>query len=382
MTQHYVFVQGIGGFMLQQKSGRIITVPASKNEAGGIRLLPPSYEISFNRFLTHDDGLLADAYMEVNNISYEEAVARIRQEISGIRRQLEESGKYELGNLGQLYYDEDCHISFQPAENRTSQPQTFGLEPIEIHRQEIIPANHDRHIVQENEKYVISIRKRWLQHAAVIILILGCFFADFSPFRTRDNHVNNYASIIGREILSGNQRPNIFVDHSWEEILEEESSMTTGTASQSLSGAIDTALLLTRQADPASISPETASAAFPAPEKEIAPSANGKVYYIIISSCLTQEEAEQDVRRFSRLGYENIDILDKDGRFRLYINVFAQKTSAEDYLNELRQVATFHDAWLLPVRQNSISHISKNTHNEQLSMELSHLITGTERDQG
>lgn len=382
MTQHYVFVQGIGGFMLQLKSGQIITVPSSDNETGGIRLLPPSYEISFNRFLSHDDGLLADTYMEVNDISYEEAVACIRQEISGIRRQLEESGKYELGNLGQLYYDEDCHISFQPSENRTSQPQSFGLEAIEIHRQEIMPANHNRHIAQENEKYVISIRKRWLQHAAVIILIIGCFFADFSPFRTRDNHVNNYASMISREILSGNQRPNIFVDHSWEEILKEESSAVPETASQTLSSAIDTALLLTRQADPASISSETDPATLPTPEKKIIATTNGKVYYIIISSCLTQEEAERDVRRFSRLGYENIDILDKDGRFRLYINVFAQKTSAENYLSELRQVATFHDAWLLPVRQNSISHISKNTYNEQLSMELSHLITGTERDQG
>lgn len=382
MTQHYVFVPGIGGFMLQKKSGQIITAPSVENANGRIRLLPPSYEISFNRFLTHDDGLLVNTYMEAGNMTYEEAASCIEQEISNLKKELEQAEKYELGHLGNLYCDSECHISFQPFQTTGSCPQSFGLEPIEIQQQEHKVGTTSRDELHKSEKYVISIRKQWLQHAAVIILILGCFFANFSPFQTRDNHVNNYASMINREIWAGNQRPNTLIDHSWEEILDEESFAIGDTGCQTLAGILDTVLLLTQQPDTLPMPNETDLFAVHTAEKETVIPTNGKAYYIIIASCPTMKEAEKDLQRFSRLGYENIEILEKDGRCRLYINVFAQKTSAEDYLNKLRQIATFHDAWLLPVRQNSISHISKNKHNEQLSMELSHLITRTERDQG
>lgn len=383
MTQHYVFVPGIGGFMLQKKSGRIIHTPSSENATEGFRLIPPYYEVSFNRFLTHDDGLLVNTYMEANHATFEEASTCIGQEIAVLRKKLEQEERYPLGNLGCLYYDKECHISFQPSPNGIPQPRSFGLETIEIQRQESRPARNEKPDLQENGKYVISIRKRWLQHAAVIILILGCFFADFSSFRSHDNHVNNYASMINREILSGNQRPNTLIDHSWEEILDDESFSVDEAGNLVPVETIDTCLLSTRQSDRAFSGSE--EKVFPTPhaqENDTVVTTSGKAYYIIIASCPTMEKARQDIQRFSRLGYENINILEKDGRYRLYINVFTQKPSAEDYLNDLRQVATFHDAWLLPVRQNSISHISKNKHNEQLSMELSHLTTRTERDQG
>lgn len=382
MTQHYVFVPDVGGFMLQKKSGRIVTVPHSENITEVFQLLPPSCEISFNRFLTHDDGRLADAYMEANDMTYEEAMTCIGQEVARLKKELEQGEKYELGNLGQLYYDQECHISFMPSRNRSSFPQSFGLEPVEIQRPETPSARKDGNPLQESEKYVISIRKQWLQHAAVILLILCCFFANFSPFRSPDNHVNNYASMINRDILSGNQRPNTLIDHSWEEIPDDTSFAADDSVNRIPTGVAETIFPATYPGDSISAPDANAPLSSHAAEKETVIPTHGKAYYIIIASCPTMQDAEQDLQRFSRLGYENIDILEKDGRYRLYINVFAQKTSAEEYLDELRRVATFHDAWLLPVRQTSISHISKNKHNEQLSMELSHLITGTERDQG
>ena len=107
-----------------------------------------------------------------------------------------------------------------------------------------------------------------------------------------------------------------------------------------------------------------------------------KYYLIIVCSCTTQEDAEYQMHRLEKLGYNGLGILPRDGRYRIFINTFDVKTDAETYLNALRENKTFADAWLLAVRPESLSLIIKNKDNDQLPMELSHLNKSAERDQG
>ena len=108
-----------------------------------------------------------------------------------------------------------------------------------------------------------------------------------------------------------------------------------------------------------------------------------KVYYVIIASCSTQADAIRAARKKVADGYTHVGVIEKDGRYRLYLKSFTKRTECESYLEQVRISTPFQTAWLLPVRQESLlSYYLKNIDNDQLPMELSHPYKRTERDQG
>ncbi len=100
MTRHYVFVPGIGGFLLRDIDASYVNG----------KYLPSHRQVHFNRFLTNDDGMLANTYMEAEGITYDEAMAQIRIEVAQIKSAIERKKSCQLGNLGVLSYDSDHHL--------------------------------------------------------------------------------------------------------------------------------------------------------------------------------------------------------------------------------------------------------------------------------
>ena len=118
-------------------------------------------------------------------------------------------------------------------------------------------------------------------------------------------------------------------------------------------------------------------------EAAIKPVSAEKLFFVIIASCSTRQDAERALNRKINEGYKNVGILEKDGRFRLYLKSFTVRAEGESFLDEVRVSTPFQTAWLLPVRSDSLlSYNQKNIDNDQLSMELSHPYKRTERDQG
>lgn len=382
MTRHYAYVPGVGAFMLQNVSGEF--------DSNKHRFIPPHRKIRFNTLVSHDDNMLASIYMMADGLSYDEACAHIRYEVAQLHTTLNRDGKVQLGHLGELSFDSEQHLVFTATTQHQIDTDHYGFSPItlptwqSLEEKKIQPKPDGKTI--NNDTILIPVSKHWLKHIAIVILVIGCFFSNFSSNSDPNSH---FASVIDHTFIAEGLHLNTLTQQSWDDIWEEDSTYQQILSDTLLS---DLTLETATSADsfstatshiPSSVWLESKTVkTLPDSEQLMNTSPNGKLYYIIVASCSSAEEASRVMKRLQKKGYEDIGILERDNRFRLYINYFAIKGDAEHYLLGLRTNEIFHDAWLLPVRANSLSHIKKNQNNEHLPMELSNPNPRTEREQG
>ena len=388
MTRHYAFVPGIGGFLL-----RDIDASYSNN-----CYTPSHKEIHFNRFVTKDDGMLANAYMEADNISYEEACSQIQLEVAKIKVALDKKKSFELGNLGTLVYDADLHLTIKQPKRYPLDPTCYGLSNVNILPwQEVENKVTRKHRGIDYNEDVIAIPTYWLRRAAVIVILFACIL--FNESYDQTTKLSDFASVINTDILFGSatkktqESKEKKTDNAPTELVSTEEISARNISVEDVSakmGAtrIETSPTLkneeTKEGQPFSLKTDESSKGITETNtQKHALTTSGKLYYIIIGSCTSLAEAEKMVKKKAEQGFENVGILEKDNRFRLYLKTFEVRSEGEKYLEEVRTNTPFQKAWLLPVRQESLlSFIIKNKDNDQLPMELSHTHKRTERDQG
>lgn len=119
-----VIVPHFGGFMAHY-------VEAGKDERDCV-FLPPMRTIGFNPKLTLNDSLLAQSYVEVYDISYPDAVARIEDEVREMKQHLAHDGQYELNSIGTLRINKDGDYEFEPCSAGILTPSLYGLSYYEF----------------------------------------------------------------------------------------------------------------------------------------------------------------------------------------------------------------------------------------------------------
>ncbi|MBO6012348.1 MAG: SPOR domain-containing protein [Bacteroidales bacterium] len=402
MTRHYAFVPGIGGFMMQEDDARLLRTG---------ELIPPHRLLKFNRFMDHNDGMLTNVVMRAEGLSFDEAESAIRVAVASMLNQVQHEGRFQLGRLGFLFCNQDCQIAFIASDQMGRDPRCFGLSGLKMRSWQEIEAERQaerqteepsRQIAPATPKIEIGYRRqdvvvlptKWLRRAAIVLLVLTFFFANLIP--VSDKQDTDFANIINTQSLS--KHFNTLESQSWDETWEQ-------TPDSVLFASIDAQLAETVAVEEVAESQEVLEISEGQLVSEVLRDSSGeqsseqtvqevqeapvvavtkpqKYYLIIVCSCTTQEDAEYQMHRLEKLGYNGLGILPRDGRYRIFINTFDVKTDAETYLNALRENKTFADAWLLAVRPESLSLIIKNKDNDQLPMELSHLNKSAERDQG
>ena len=128
-----VIVPDFGGFVTKRVSAKI-------NE-NTHQFFPPSKQLSFNRNLNNNDGLLANYIASVENISFEKASNAIA--LSVIKWQNEIQTKpIDLEGIGVLKLNENRQIIFEPTVQVNFLTDAFGLNSfealtIERHQKEV-----------------------------------------------------------------------------------------------------------------------------------------------------------------------------------------------------------------------------------------------------
>lgn len=117
-----VIVPHWGGFLTHYRSARL-------DEARGL-VHPPGKDISFNKSLVRNDGLLADHLAKREGIPFDAATARIDAEVEGWRRTLNASGRLELQHIGIFYHDAEHNLQFDPDRRSDHLKDAFGLRPV------------------------------------------------------------------------------------------------------------------------------------------------------------------------------------------------------------------------------------------------------------
>ena len=164
-----VIVPGFGGFIGNYTPARI-----DKNSG---TFYPPVKQISFNRNLNHNDGLLIGKISGFSNMNYGDARNMIEEFVAELRKKLEKGEKIVFENIGSFVNNQEGNIQFEPDRNANYHLDSYGLEsfqflPLEGYdvRKRII-----RHVEKDPVRQA-SMRKI-LWRAAVIIPLLAVIVA-------------------------------------------------------------------------------------------------------------------------------------------------------------------------------------------------------------
>jgi hypothetical protein len=200
---HYdcVIIPEFGGFVTNYK-------PASLDERLHL-FSPPSKEISFNKNLVRNDGLLANFLADSGKITFEEANGIIRKSVEEYFTNLNNGQRITFNKVGIIYRDSAKNLQFEPLEEVNFLKDSFGLEqlfamPLASPQPQLAPQNEPVIIHLEPEMQqpkVVAIknnRGKWAWAAVIILPVLAysgwlltnadlsrpanLTIADFNPF--------------------------------------------------------------------------------------------------------------------------------------------------------------------------------------------------------
>jgi nucleoid DNA-binding protein len=160
-----VIVPGFGGFIGNYTPARI--------DKGTGTFYPPVKQISFNRNLNHNDGLLVGRISNSLQINYGDARNIVEEFVIGLRKKLEKGEKVVFDNIGSFINNHEGNVQFEPDRNANYHLDSYGLEPFQCLPLEGYDVR--KRIIRHIEKYPVkqaSIRKV-LWRAAVIIPLLS-----------------------------------------------------------------------------------------------------------------------------------------------------------------------------------------------------------------
>ncbi len=301
-----VVIPGFGGFVLQEQAA--VFCPDGK-------ILPPSKVVSFNPAMQFNDGLLANLIMVDRNISFAQANSLVETFAKELIEELNENKVAEISSIGSFTMSESKQITFSPKQTNFD-IDSYGFAPLQWDDilTELVAESVDSE--QEVEKITLSPNTGtyFLKRIVAIIAVIFSFAVFNSPK----------------------------MEHS--EISEQQATLIELSLVNNISSALSKSYSTYKEAEASDIIVE------PIQEVEVAivDPTPIKRYYIIVSSLPSADLVGGEVRRLKAKGIESASCLEKDNKFRMYVECFETKTEAEQYLDSFRKSHKgFSDAWLL-----------------------------------
>lgn len=296
-----VIIPGFGGFVINSS-------PARRD--GMATFHPPVSELVFNRYLTHNDGLLAQSFMKSESIPFEAAMQKIEHAVQEMLRELREGKKIELGALGQFEMNSDKQFVYKPT--TYVQPLFFGLKTASLKPLvQMQPSTVKTHGEQKSPR----MRTVGITAAAAAVLLLLMFLL---PVGDR-TIVHQSAQIISETDLFGS-RPHLNKSNEGiaEPVVTEESTDVT-----------------------------MAEAAVAEPEILVANDQMPR-YYIIVGVYEVKEVAEKMMEKLMDGGFTERGWMKRPGRIDVYAASFADREEAEGTLRKIHlDFPAYREAWIL-----------------------------------
>ena len=118
-----VIVPGFGGFIGNYAPARI-------DKSIGT-FYPPVKQISFNRNLNHNDGLLVGRISLSAKMNYGDARDLVDEFVTGVRKKLEKGERVVFDNIGSFINNNEGNVQFEPDQNVNYHLDSYGLEPFQ-----------------------------------------------------------------------------------------------------------------------------------------------------------------------------------------------------------------------------------------------------------
>ena len=363
-----VIVPGLGGFIAHNKAAEF------KDSANVF--CPPSRTIGFNPQLTINDGLLVQSYMQTYDTDFPDATRKIEGVVSQIKESLYKNGQAELDNIGTLYYTMAGMYGFEPCQNAFFSPSMYGLGSFSISPLselkpvkgtivepritiETVPSSDEYRKGKSKQRHII---KRMAEHAVGIAAAVILFFVLSVPVENTYLDNSSYASL-GAETMLDAIRSKSMATASLEttnirqnNTQNRRNNVNTLRPVAVKSVKVEKAESETSKevkASPAVVKKETVKTEAVKAEtkstKEVQKSntVQNKGLFVIVASLQTMQDAEKELAKFKKQGYNEATILASDNRYRIALYRFTDKSKAYEKINELRKDEQFKTAWLL-----------------------------------
>jgi len=130
---------------------------SAKISSDGSKIFPPNKELSFNKNLVKNDGLLINAISSNENISYEGAEQKITNWVRRTNKKLEKQRYIEIKNIGSISLENTKYV-FVPNQNSIFLKSSYGFNSI------------DSSQITRRQK---SINNNYLKYAVILIVFLS-----------------------------------------------------------------------------------------------------------------------------------------------------------------------------------------------------------------
>ena len=363
-----VIVPGLGGFIAHNKAAEF------KDSANVF--CPPVRTIGFNPQLIINDGLLAQSYMQAYDTDFPDASRKIESVVSQIKDSLYKNGQAELENIGTLYYTMAGVYGFEPYQNAFFSPSLYGLGSFSISPLselkpvkettveprimiETVPSCEEDIKEKAKQRHII---KRMAEHAVGIAAAVILFFVLSVPVENTYLDNSSYASL-GAETMLDAIRSKSMATTSLETKDIKQNNATNRRNNVNTLRPVAVKSVKVEKAEPKaskevkvlpavakkevikaeSVKAETKSTK----EVQKSKSSQNKGMFIIVASLPTMQDAEKELAKFKKQGYNEATILASDNRYRIALYRFTDKSKAYEKINELRKDEQFKTAWLL-----------------------------------
>lgn len=163
-----VIIPGFGAFLTQYQSATI--------DGENHTMFPPGKQVSFNRMLQTNDGLLANYVATVDGLSYESALQQIRNYTAQLSLSLAEDKEVVIPQIGTFTLNKEQSVQFIPSQKETFSTASFGLSSVasipvqrEVYKKQV-------EALEENAPLLFTPQRRkkapYLRYAAIGLIAL------------------------------------------------------------------------------------------------------------------------------------------------------------------------------------------------------------------
>jgi len=225
------------------------------------------------------------------------------------------------------------------------------IEKDEIQSQEQIVTSYPE------KRREFNLNTSWLNNAVAVAVAVILFFVLSVPVENTYVDKGNYASLGTDCLFDAIRSQSIATVLSVKDVSEQQKSKSP----QVVPVAVKVEKVAqTKKEDSPKVMEETkvvpevkvAPVVKETPKTEVTPKPvvskpKRKIYHIIVASLATSSDAQRMLQEYKRQGYSSASVCESNGRFRISINSYEDKSSAYAGLNELKKKDAFKSAWML-----------------------------------
>ena len=175
-----VIVPNFGGFVTNKIGARVNTTSHT--------FYPPKKQLTFNAYLQHNDGLLANYIASSKNISFEEAVTFIAEEVAQWNEKLETTS-VTVASVGSLSLNEAKQVVFEPNPSSNFLAESFGLAEVStpsVERVKEVTIKSLPTTTTEENKRTIPL---YVRRAAAVAVFVGIAYVGWNGVQNQQQEV-------------------------------------------------------------------------------------------------------------------------------------------------------------------------------------------------